>query len=539
MSTKNTNSKRPLVRTPGEEKYDQKNKETASEIHDTVINTSVKEEPKKARRGRPSKSDMLNRSVVATSFDRSSFGGSSAISSGFGSSSATVTQGHLIISQNNEHFDVTDFELAIKALLMKVRASTAATYIMPLEHWKEFCKNNRYRYPVDPKYPYTVGPTDFVVAFFKEFVFKRTYKKGVSIDTDVRTQIGLHTENADSQLTLLQMAEKAPSNKKGDIGYYKHIPLFVIHINPVNSLEILKNLWISSSDTGLREMFSISSRHHMLLRDRDLRTLNFADCFCTIIPKNQHKGMQQALALVFSLDKGKTLKEGEVKFACAMRHENIFRCPFGAFSFLIKKDNGNFLNEERWHNWKVLRGRAGPEKSLSGVSQWKRAKKALANEDIHTTRVTHGGRHAGSVEAEGLGVPFDLIKRGGGWKDHLGRLESHYLGKVPSPFARGMAGFWEKSFSLARNSVSPPIDLQKKIFPWIESYFGCGNLEWEVACEKEMKEVDENEDEDDNTFNLEITNETDPVEFVEEDGKMVLKEKKIKRKRKAESPEQY
>ena len=100
-------------------------------------------------------------------------------------------------------------------------------------------------------------------------------------------------------------------------------------------IRILKNLWISSSDTGLREMFSISSRHHMLLRDQDLRNLNFADCFCTIIPKNQHKGMQQALALVFSLDKGKTLKEGEVKFACAMRHENIFRCPFGAFSFLM------------------------------------------------------------------------------------------------------------------------------------------------------------------------------------------------------------
>ena len=33
MSAKNTNSKRPLVRTPEEEKFDQQNKETASEIH--------------------------------------------------------------------------------------------------------------------------------------------------------------------------------------------------------------------------------------------------------------------------------------------------------------------------------------------------------------------------------------------------------------------------------------------------------------------------------------------------------------------------
>lgn len=100
-------------------------------------------------------------------------------------------------------------------------------------------------------------------------------------------------------------------------------------------IRILKSLWSSSADSGLREMFSISSRHHMLLRDQDLRNLNFADCFCTIIPKKQHKGIQQALALVFSLDKGKTLKEGEVKFACAMRHENVFRCPFSAFAFFM------------------------------------------------------------------------------------------------------------------------------------------------------------------------------------------------------------
>ena len=56
-------------------------------------------------------------------------------------------------------------------------------------------------------------------------------------------------------------------------------------------------------------------------------------------------------------------------------------------------------------------------------------------------RVTHSGRHAGAMEAEALGIPYDLIKRGGGWKDCLGRLETHYLSKLPLQFARGMAGF--------------------------------------------------------------------------------------------------
>ena len=51
-------------------------------------------------------------------------------------------------------------------------------------------------------YPYTVGPTEFVIAFFKEFVFKRTYKKSISLETDTRTQIGLQDE--ENQSTLLQ-----------------------------------------------------------------------------------------------------------------------------------------------------------------------------------------------------------------------------------------------------------------------------------------------------------------------------------------------
>jgi hypothetical protein len=74
--------------------------------------------------------------------------------------------------------------------------------------------------------------------------------------------------------------------------------------------------------------------------------------------------------------------------------------------------------------------------------------------------------------------------------------------------------------------VSPPIQLQKLIFPWIEGYFGENNAEWITACEREMQEVDEKEDEDDNIINLEVNE--DPVDFVEEDRRMIVKEKQKK-----------
>ncbi|OAD79494.1 hypothetical protein PHYBLDRAFT_162558 [Phycomyces blakesleeanus NRRL 1555(-)] len=364
---------------------EQQKAEISSGIQPTSIAAISEEVPKKVRRGQPSKRIMLVENSTAESSS------SAKLSTSVGSNAFVALQSSLSIN-------VSEFEPALKTLPIKVHASTAAIYRMPLEHWK---------------YPYTVGPTEFVIAFFKEFVFKRMYMKSVSVETDVRTQIGLRTEdNKERQLTLLQIAENAPSNKNGNkkvikvplgiesVNQYKKILMFLYEFQSERQevgwlsskktkevielikkyehdlvyyqvqtnvdraaqcviwdsyksgklIRILKSLWTSDSKSGLHEMFSISSRHHMLLRDQNLRNLNFVDCFCTIIPKKQHEGMQQALALVFSLDKGKTLKEGEVKFACAMSHKNVFRCLFDAFAFFIfslLQTSGNFLNKDR------------------------------------------------------------------------------------------------------------------------------------------------------------------------------------------------
>ncbi|KAI9327253.1 hypothetical protein BD770DRAFT_449903 [Pilaira anomala] len=510
-STNNTAFKRRAIRADEEEEefFEQ---EQAEEVSNEVMQPTTSNNPqKKARRGRPSKKNM----AVAEA-------------SGSGTTIANPD------SQSTGASSTTDIELeqAFDALSRRSRSSTVMAYRMPFEHWKNFCDNNRHRYPVDPLYPYTVGPIEFVVAFFKEFVFKRTYMKNVSVVTDVRTQIGLRTEqNADSQLNLLQMAEDAPSNRKGNkkiievpvgievVKQYKKVLMFLheyqsscrevgytspkdikeltelikkyqhdliydeVQTNADRSshcvirdsyksgelIRILKNLWIASKKSSIREMFAISSRHHMLLRDQDLRNLNFSNCFCTIIPKQQHKGMQQAVA------------------------------------FLLQ-ENGDFLHGDRWQFWKVLRGRFDPESSLSTTSQWQTAKEVLEDEEVFTSRVTHGGRHSGAMEAEALGIPVELIKK-------------------------GMAGFWGKPFALARNSVSPSLELQKTIFPWIESYFGVNNKEWEAACNKEMNEIDDNEDEEANILNMVLNNEVEleehveEVEFVEEDGRTKSKKK--------------
>ena len=103
---------------------------------------------------------------------------------------------------------------------------------------------------------------------------------------------------------------------------------------------MLKSLWCSDvkgagGRKAMRDLLYISARHHMLLRSEDLRHLNFSDCFSTVISRKQHRGSQQAVALVFSKDRGKTLQQGEVAFACALRHEVVTRCAFSAFAFYM------------------------------------------------------------------------------------------------------------------------------------------------------------------------------------------------------------
>ncbi|KAF9997749.1 hypothetical protein BGZ65_006682, partial [Modicella reniformis] len=44
---------------------------------------------------------------------------------------------------------------------------------------------------------------------------------------------------------------------------------------------------------------------------------------------------QQAVALVFNMDRGKTVQDGEHEFSCALCHEVLTRCPLSAFAFYM------------------------------------------------------------------------------------------------------------------------------------------------------------------------------------------------------------
>jgi hypothetical protein len=84
----------------------------------------------------------------------------------------------------------------------------------------------------------------------------------------------------------------------------------------------------------IRERFCMTARHHMVLRDEDIRNLKLSDTFCIQQRHNTH-GSQLATGLVFAISRGKTNKHRVRLFATAFRHKDFLRCAVGAFAFYM------------------------------------------------------------------------------------------------------------------------------------------------------------------------------------------------------------
>ncbi|KAF9969414.1 hypothetical protein BGZ73_008230, partial [Actinomortierella ambigua] len=123
--------------------------------------------------------------------------------------------------------------------------------------------------------------------------------------------------------------------------------------------------------------------------------------------------------------------------------------------------------------------------------------------EVYSSRLTHSGRHAGCSEAYNRGLSMDDIRHLGRWS--MGQMENFYAPKNPTRGAFCLAHFApNEPYILERDLVTPPIDLQRLLFPWIESNFDDDMSEkatsWREECVKEMKGIDPNVATDEDIF---------------------------------------
>ena len=84
----------------------------------------------------------------------------------------------------------------------------------------------------------------------------------------------------------------------------------------------------------MRERLSLLARHHMLLRDEDLRNVTFADIF-SLVERKVASGSHLALGVVIRLPQRKEYGTGRNQYVTAFRHEDLDRCTVCGFAFYM------------------------------------------------------------------------------------------------------------------------------------------------------------------------------------------------------------
>ena len=163
----------------------------------------------------------------------------------------------------------------------------------------------------------------------------------------------------------------------------------------------------------------------------------------------------------------------------------------------------DFSKPDEWHRVKVLVGgsikdRLNPRSShyrfssLDPKTQSDSTSAVMRSCQVYSLKVTHTGRHAGVVEAYNLGLTLEDIRHLGRWS--MGQMEAFYAPRNPINGAFAMAHFKNEPYFIERDLVTPPLELQRKIFSCIEDTFDVDHPElrdsWIKDCESQMKAID-------------------------------------------------
>jgi hypothetical protein len=242
----------------------------------------------------------------------------------------------------------------------------------------------------------------------------------------------------------------------------------------IRDLEQISDHFLSKNSTAslkYRAMFLLT--HFCLLRGESVRRLDLADMFLLEL---ENEGYTDCKALTIIMDQGKTNQFGKKELGSCIRNKLVGICPLGAVGLYFfsrwhinNEPPPNFSRNSEWFNYKFAPGRRGPECEISYQSHLDSMKSCLKELNISSSAKTHLGRGAGARMAELAGATEDDIRRLGRWNSQA--LAGCYLTSLPRGGLRTLAGFAPEggTYYLKRCGETPPVELQKMIFPWLES----------------------------------------------------------------------
>ncbi|KAI8599967.1 hypothetical protein EDD21DRAFT_444916 [Dissophora ornata] len=194
---------------------------------------------------------------------------------------------------------------------------------------------------------------------------------------------------------------------------------------------------------GLRTRLNAAWSHYMIARGEDMRMATLADLVTHTVNQGSHGG-QKAVGITLAMLRGKTNSGGKEHKGVVVRSKDVEVCPVGAFAFYLV---------ELW------------------MFTYKNASAMWIKSANPTNKPTHAHRGSGARHTLAAGADIGSIAQADHWS--VDRVAAHYLERHSAQVALKMAGCilpGERQW-LARNTLVPPIDFQRPVFPFIEQYF--------------------------------------------------------------------
>ncbi|KAG0227014.1 hypothetical protein BGW42_003259, partial [Actinomortierella wolfii] len=101
---------------------------------------------------------------------------------------------------------------------------------------------------------------------------------------------------------------------------------------------------------ALGRRFNILAAHHMVLRDQDIRSMEFSEMFHKVVSPRVVRGTTQCDLLVVRLTNGKSNYMTRNRYSAVARHKNVRRCTFGAFALYMFSMLHQGWDEQAWRN---------------------------------------------------------------------------------------------------------------------------------------------------------------------------------------------
>lgn len=235
----------------------------------------------------------------------------------------------------------------------------------------------------------------------------------------------------------------------------------------------------SAINTGLELLLG----HHLLLRSINKRNLELSDAMFT----TEICGSMKVPILGFKITQSKTMSgyAAPRKMGCC-RNKRVELCLVGAFALslwyrfdfedmkgsLTGKHFPDFLKKESWYPIKVLFSKNNNSLDLKEPISYKYEcsliSNALRDINFQTPKRGHLGRLNQAQVADAKDIEEAQISRAGLWKTN-NVLRETYLRNYPFAFILSSGGFQKLEPYFIARDITPPLSLQEKIFPWLES----------------------------------------------------------------------